>query len=100
MSIAKFITEWRPLGERLQLTDAQMEEVEAAQGGGEYYKKLKMLKRWRESQYRNATYRRLISALVFLGKQEKAADVCRLLGLQPSDSGRGVGTYLKVGGLK
>lgn len=79
LEISTFITEWRPLALHLCLTEAAIEEVEATQGGGERLKKIKMLQKWRESQYLSATYRRLIQALLVLQKVEQASDVCRLL---------------------
>ena len=84
--IAMFITEWKFLGEKLGLSEAAIEEVEAVQGGGEGYKKIKMLQKWRECQYRNATYRKLIEVLLSMEKTEKASDVCRLLALPPTSA--------------
>lgn len=85
LDIAKFITDCTLVGKRLGLSNAQMEEVEAVQGGGgqrERLKKVKMLEIWRESQYLNATYRRLVQALMRLEMNENAFKVCQLLGLQ------------------
>ena len=92
LDIANFITEWRLLGAGLRLSDAQIEEVEALQGGGDKFKRVKMLKKWRESQYRSATYRRLVEALLRLKKEDQATEVCALLGLQAR------GTCTKCGG--
>ena len=77
-SISLFLTNWQTVVPLLGLNETDEENVEE-EGNNTQNKRYKMLRRWKDKNLFEATYRVLVDVFLKLGKANLAGEVCKLL---------------------
>ena len=78
LHLAKHCVEWQLIGLHLELTDG---DIAAVDGDNQTVdkKRVGMLKRWKEQNAFNATYKVLVKALLACGRTSDAVNACKVI---------------------
>ena len=70
--------DWKLLAPKMNLTEAEVNEIER-DNHSEELKKIGFLKKWKRKQSIRATYRVLVEVLISIGNTDGASKVCQLV---------------------
>ena len=95
--IAKDLTDWKNVAYVLELSDAEVEEVDETYRTHEL-KRVKMLLKWKNKCKKDATYQRLTTAFIFLNKNRMVDRVREVLATPSCDMLSPFAEYLNTCG--
>lgn len=90
VKISTFLEAWRMVAPHLELSKQDIESIDC-DAKSEDEKRLLMLQKWKQISIFNATYRKLLEALLSIKRADQARKVCQMI---MANQGKSLCTYI------